>query len=319
MSPNTSTKPTINLLNNLTTLSTATNTQISSKNDSAITGTVVAAYGKRFQVELIDKKRISCVTRGKKTDLACGDVVTIKLTDKHEGVVESTLPRKTLLYRSNAFKSKMLAANVTQIIIVLATQPSFYEALLNRCLIAAEAANIKALIVLNKCDLADNDDAKQKLKLYTDLGYDVLSLSAKEDISTLRPYLQNEASILVGQSGMGKSTIINALLPNEDVRTREVSQVLDSGKHTTTAAHLYHLDNHSQLIDSPGLQEFGLHHLSTDELEHSFIEFRPYLGKCRFNNCKHLQEPDCAITFAVNTHKITPERLSIYKMLRLEI
>jgi ribosome biogenesis GTPase len=319
MSPNTSTKPTINLLNNLTTLSTATNTQISSKNDSAITGTVVAAYGKRFQVELIDKKRISCVTRGKKTDLACGDVVTIKLTDKHEGVVESTLPRKTLLYRSNAFKSKMLAANVTQIIIVLATQPSFYEALLNRCLIAAEAANIKALIVLNKCDLADNDDAKQKLKLYTDLGYDVLSLSAKEDISTLRPYLQNEASILVGQSGMGKSTIINALLPNEDVRTREVSQVLDSGKHTTTAAHLYHLDNHSQLIDSPGLQEFGLHHLSTDELEHSFIEFRPYLGKCRFNNCKHLQEPDCAITFAVNTHKITPERLAIYKMLRLEI
>ena len=319
MSPNTSTKPIINLLNNLTTTPAATNKQISPRNDSTMIGTVVAAYGKRFQVELTDKKRISCVTRGKKTDLACGDVVTLKLTDKHEGVVESTLPRKTLLYRSNAFKSKMLAANVTQIIIVLATQPSFYEALLNRCLIAAEAANIKALIVLNKCDLADNDDAKQKLKLYTDLGYRVLSLSAKEDISTLRPYLQNEASILVGQSGMGKSTIINALLPNEDVRTREVSHVLDSGKHTTTAAHLYHLDEHSQLIDSPGLQEFGLHHLSTDELEHAFIEFRPYLGKCRFNNCKHLQEPDCAITSAVDIHKITPERLAIYKMLRLEI
>ena len=319
MSPNTSTKPIINLLNNLTTTPAATNKQISPRNDSTMIGTVVAAYGKRFQVELTDKKRISCVTRGKKTDLACGDVVTLKLIDKHEGVVESTLPRKTLLYRSNAFKSKMLAANVTQIIIVLATQPSFYEALLNRCLIAAEAANIKALIVLNKCDLADNDDAKQKLKLYTDLGYRVLSLSAKEDISTLRPYLQNEASILVGQSGMGKSTIINALLPNEDVRTREVSHVLDSGKHTTTAAHLYHLDEHSQLIDSPGLQEFGLHHLSTDELEHAFIEFRPYLGKCRFNNCKHLQEPDCAITSAVDIHKITPERLAIYKMLRLEI
>lgn len=293
--------------------------QDNSVKDTVIQGTVVAAYGKRFQVELSDKKRISCVTRGKKTDLACGDVVTIKFTDKHEGVVESTLPRKTLLYRSNAFKSKMLAANVTQIIIVLATQPSFYEALLNRCLIAAEAADIKALIVLNKCDLADNDDAKQKLKLYTDLGYRVLSLSAKEDISTLRPYLQNEASILVGQSGMGKSTIINALLPNEDVRTREVSHVLDSGKHTTTAAHLYHLDEHSQLIDSPGLQEFGLHHLSTDELEHAFIEFRPFLGKCRFNNCKHLQEPDCAITSAVDAHKITSERLAIYKMLRLEI
>lgn len=297
----------------------STQTTVKSNFIAPLQGTVVAAFGKRFQVELTDKKRISCVTRGKRTDLACGDVVTIQLTDKHEGVIETTLPRKTLLYRSNAFKSKMLAANVTQIIIVLATQPSFYEALLNRCLIAAEAANIKALIVLNKCDLADNDDAKQKLALYTSLGYQVLPLSAKVDISILRPYLQGHASILVGQSGMGKSTIINSLLPNEDVRTREVSEVLDSGKHTTTAAHLYHLDEHSQLIDSPGLQEFGLHHLSTDELEHAFIEFRPFLGKCRFNNCKHLQEPDCAIKEAVSNNNITPERLTIYKMLRTEI
>ena len=298
------------------TINNANNTQ----DKTRLQGTIVAAYGKRFQVELTDgKSRISCVTRGKKTDLACGDVVLIKLTDKHEGVIETILPRKTLLYRSNAFKSKMLASNVTQIIVVLATQPSFYEALLNRCLIAAEAANIKALVVLNKCDLADNDDAKQKLALYTGLGYPVLALSAKEDISALRPYLQGEASILVGQSGMGKSTIINALLPNEDVRTREVSLVLDSGKHTTTAAHLYHLDQYSQLIDSPGLQEFGLHHLSTDELEHAFIEFRPFLGKCRFNNCKHLQEPDCAIKEAVIAGKISEERLAIYKMLRNEI
>lgn len=296
----------------------AVNPTLANKN-ALVQGVVVAAFGKRFQVELADKKRISCVTRGKKTDLACGDVVTIKLTDKHEGVVESTLPRQSLLYRSNAFKSKMLAANVTQIIIVLATQPSFYEALLNRCLVAAEAANIKPVIVLNKCDLSDNDDAKQKLALYTSLGYQVLPLSAKEDISTLRPFLQGQSSILVGQSGMGKSTIINALLPNESVRTQEVSQVLDSGKHTTTAAHLYHLDEHSQLIDSPGLQEFGLHHLSTDELEHAFVEFRPFLGKCRFNNCKHLQEPDCAITQAVRDGKVTQERFAIYKMLRTEI
>lgn len=300
-------------------LNPVTKTPSTETNDSFTQGVVVAAYGKRYQVELADKKRISCVTRGKKTDLACGDFVTLQLTDKHEGVVEGTLPRKSLLYRSNAFKSKMLAANVTQIIIVLATQPSFYEALLNRCLVAAEAADIRPIIVLNKCDLTDNDDAKQKLALYTQLGYQVLPLSAKQDISTLRPFLENESSILVGQSGMGKSTIINALLPNESVRTQEVSQVLDSGKHTTTAAHLYHLDEHSQLIDSPGLQEFGLHHLSTDELEHAFIEFRPFLGKCRFNNCKHLQEPDCAITTAVAEHKVTPERFAIYKMLRTEI
>lgn len=287
---------------------------------AVLQGTVVASYGKRYQVELSDsKQRISCVTRGKKTDLACGDIVTINLTDKHEGVVETTLPRKTLLYRSNAFKSKMLAANVSQVVIVLATQPSFYEALLNRCLIAAEAANIKPLIVLNKCDLADNDSAKQKLALYASLGYQVLQLSAKENISTLRPYLSGHTSILVGQSGMGKSTIINALLPSESVRTQEVSNVLDSGKHTTTATHLYHLDANSQLIDSPGLQEFGLHHLSTSELEHAFIEFRPYLGKCRFNNCKHLQEPDCAIKEAMECNKISAERLAIYKMLRMEI
>ncbi|MDP3210422.1 ribosome small subunit-dependent GTPase A [Methylotenera sp.] len=310
------------LINNTINLQNSEHVSISknAQDETSLQGTVVAAYGKRYQVELIDtKQRISCVTRGKKTDLACGDLVTLKLTDKHEGVVESTLPRKTLLFRSNAFKSKMLAANVTQIIIVLATQPSFYEALLNRCLIAAEAAGIKALIVLNKCDLADNHDALKKLALYTKLGYQVLPLSAKEDISSLRPYLQNEVSILVGQSGMGKSTMINALLPNEAVRTQEVSQVLDSGKHTTTAAHLYHLDENSQLIDSPGLQEFGLHHLSTDELEHAFIEFRPLLGKCRFNNCKHLQEPDCAITEALAQNKISAERLAIYKMLRTEI
>ena len=282
-------------------------------------GTVVAAYGKRYQIELPDKKRISCVTRGKKTDLACGDRVNLQLTDKHEGVIDSTLPRKTLLYRSNAYKSKMLAANVTQIIIVLATQPSFYQALLNRCLIAAEAAHIKPLIVLNKCDLEDSSQAKQKLGLYSGLGYRVLSLSAKEDISSLRPYLQGEASILVGQSGMGKSTMINALLPEEAVRTREVSMSLDSGKHTTTAAHLYHLDAQSQLIDSPGLQEFGLHHLSTDELEHAFIEFRPHLGLCRFSNCKHTQEPDCAIKQAMLEGKISPDRLAIYQLLRAEI
>lgn len=307
-----------------------------------IEGLVVAAYGKRYEVEIAaknndesisghsssnlpdsKKRRISCVTRGKKTDLACGDQVKIRLTDDGEngaeGVVESSLPRKTLLYRSNAFKSKTLASNVSQVVIVLATQPSFYEALLNRCLIAAEAAGIKALIVLNKCDLADNSDALAKLDLYRNLGYEVLPLSAKDDISPLHQHLTGHTSVLVGQSGMGKSTIVNALLPNENVRTREVSSVLDSGKHTTTAAHLYHLDEASQLIDSPGLQEFGLHHLSIEQLEHAFIEFRPYLGKCRFNNCRHMQEPDCAIIGAIESGAISKERLLSYQSLYAEV
>ena len=282
-------------------------------------GLVVASYGKRYQVELEDKSRISCVTRGKKTDLACGDIVNIKLTDKAEGVVESSQPRKTLLYRSSVIKSKILASNVTQIVIVLATQPSFYEALLNRCLVAAEAANIKPLIVLNKCDLAEVDDAKNKLKVYQALGYEVLHLSAKQDISALRPYLTNHQSVLVGQSGMGKSTMINALLPDQSVRTQIMSEALDSGKHTTTAAHLYHLDEHSSLIDSPGLQEFGLNHLSQQDLELAFKEFRPYLGKCRFNNCKHTHEPDCAVINAVQQGKISATRLKFYQELTAEI
>ena len=300
-------------------------------------GLVVAAYGKRYEVELkydltddltdnvtSHLRRISCVTRGKKTDLACGDLVNIKLTDKAEGIVESSLPRKSLLYRSNAIKSKILASNVTQIIIVLATQPSFYEALLNRCLIAAEAAKIKPLIVLNKCDLDDAADAKNKLKLYQDLGYEVVHLSAKQDISALTPYLNKHQSVLVGQSGMGKSTIINALLPKQNVRTQIMSEALDSGKHTTTATHLYHLadlglDANSSLIDSPGLQEFGLNHLSQQDLELAFIEFKPYLGHCRFNNCSHSHEPDCAITKAISERKISATRHAIYQIISTEL
>ena len=283
-------------------------------------GLVVAAFGKRYEVELDDKRRISCVTRGKKTDLACGDIVEIKLTDTSEGVVESSQARTSLLYRSNAFKSKILAANVTQIVIVLATQPSFYEALLNRCLVAAEAANIKPLIVLNKCDLPKANDAKNKLKLYEGLGYSVVYLVAKQDITPLLAYLENQQSVLVGQSGMGKSTIINSLLPNQKVRTQEISDALDSGKHTTTAAHLYHLNVpnlniNGALIDSPGLQEFGLHHLTNEEIEMAFKEFRPFLGHCKYSDCKHSHEPDCAVIGAVKSGKISPIRLEFYRQL----
>lgn len=289
------------------------------KKEALQQGLVVAAYGKRYGVEVEDGSQISCVTRGKKNDLACGDRVEVKMTDTHEGVVEKLHSRSSLLFRSNAYKTKTLASNVTQVIIVLATTPSFYEALLNRCLIAAEAAKIKALIVLNKCDLADNTEAMKLLSIYQNLGYQVQPLSAKNDIAPLKQWLKNQTSVLVGQSGMGKSTIVNALLPNSAVRTQEVSTVLDSGKHTTTAAHLYHMDSDSDLIDSPGLQEFGLNHLNIEELEHAFIEFRPFLGKCRFNNCKHLHEPDCAVISAVESGKVSPVRLAFYQAMTKEI
>jgi ribosome biogenesis GTPase len=282
-------------------------------------GLVIAAFGKRYDVELPDGRLSGCVTRGKKSDLACGDRVRIQLTSDNEGVVESTDPRSSLLYRSNAFRSKLLAANVTQIVIVLAAVPSFYEELLSRCLIAAEAAGIRALIVLNKADLPETDAAMQRLAPYGALGYRVQPLAAKQDATPLLPWLKGQRSVLVGQSGMGKSTLVNALLPEVNARTQEISTVLDSGKHTTTSARLYHLDDNSDLIDSPGLQEFGLNHLDRDALERAFVEFRPYLGKCRFNNCRHLKEPDCAILEAVAKKKIIPARLETYHKLMEEL
>lgn len=280
-------------------------------------GLIVAAYGKRYNVELPDGRLLSCVTRGKKVDNAAGDRVTVTLTADNEGVIEKTAARTTLLYRSNAYKSKILAANVTQILIVLATQPSFYEDLLNRCLVAAEAAGIRAVIILNKCDLP-NPQAIQKLQQYAELGYLTLQLNAKESVEPLRTLLEGHTSVLVGQSGMGKSTIINSLLPEARSKTQEISTTLDSGKHTTTATHLYHLNQQSAVIDSPGLQEFGLYHINETELEYAFVEFRPLIGHCKFNNCTHTHEPDCAILNAVKAGRIANERLQIFQQIRSE-
>ena len=281
-----------------------------------MSGQVSASFGRQLAVELADGRIITCVTRGKKTGVACGDHVQIKLTESDHGVIESVAPRSSRLYRSDAFREKIIAANVTQIIIVVAAVPSFYEELLNRCLMAAEAEGIKALIVLNKSDMvAETQQALKILQLYCDLGYLLVTLCAKQDVSSLRPYLAGHASVLVGQSGMGKSSIINALLPDAQVRTAEISEALDSGRHTTTSAHRYHLNADSHLIDSPGLQEFGLHHLDRTQIEHAFIEFRPYLGTCKFNDCKHVIEPGCKVLQAVSEGKINVRRLAAYQTL----
>jgi ribosome biogenesis GTPase len=235
-------------------------------------------------------------------------------------VVESTDPRTSLLYRSDQYRQKLIAANVTQIVVVLAVVPSFYEELLNRCLIAADSQNITALIVLNKSDLAaESVQAIERLKLYTSLGYRVVPMSAKLDVSPLRPLLQGQVSVLVGQSGMGKSTIINALIPGTDAVTSEVSTAMDSGRHTTTHARLYHLDAESSLIDSPGMQEFGLHHLTEQDIASALPEFRPLLGTCKFHNCRHLVEPGCAIIQAVAAGKVDARRLEAYRKLVKEI
>jgi ribosome biogenesis GTPase len=283
---------------------------------ASLEGQVIAAYGRQFTVELPDGRQVACVTRGKKSGAACGDRARIAITSPDQGVIEAIQPRQSLLYRSDAFREKIIAANVTQVIIVLAAVPSFYEDLVNRCLVAAEAARIKALIVLNKADLvAETARAMETLLPYRDLGYPLLTLCAHRDIAPLRPRLAGETSVLVGQSGMGKSSIINALFPAIHLETREISKTLDSGKHTTTFARLYHLDPDSHIIDSPGLQEFGLHHLKPDEIDHAFIEFRPYLGQCKFNDCHHRSEPGCAVLAAVEAGRIQRRRLAAFHKL----
>ncbi|MBS1131018.1 MAG: GTPase EngC [Proteobacteria bacterium] len=277
-------------------------------------GRVIAAHGRQYVVELADGSLLPCFPRGKKSDIACGDRVDIKRTSDDQGVIEAIQPRTSLLYRSNEIRQKLIAANVDQIIIVVATEPAFSDELITRALVAAESEEIEPLIVLNKCDLLDKlPAARERLSPLVALGYRVLELSALDHAEDLRPYLADRTSVLVGQSGMGKSTLVNALIPEARAATREISQALDSGKHTTTHAELYHLDDHSHLVDSPGLQEFGLGHLDRQEIEIAFREFRDYLGKCRFRDCRHDREPDCALLAAIDAGKIDKTRFTTYR------
>ena len=260
------------------------------------TGVVVAAHGRHYEVEAADGSRWQAMPPGKKSLFACGDRVHIEPAGDGQARILDHLPRESLIYRSDQWKQKLVAANVDQVVLVTATQPGFSDELLSRALVAAEHQGIRALIVLNKIDLADGlPAARDQLAPFRALGYPVLELSARRDVAPLLPWLRGHLSVLVGQSGMGKSTLINALVPGAAARTREISTALDSGKHTTTHATLYRLDDVSALIDSPGLQEFGLAHLSFGEIEHAFPEFRPTLGQCRFHDCHHAAEPDCAV------------------------
>lgn len=276
-------------------------------------GQIVAAFGRRYLVELPDASTLDCVTRGRRGSLACGDRVHVARTAPGQGVIESMAPRSTLLYRSDRAHQKLVAANVTQIVVVVAPVPTFHEDLVNRCLAAAEHGGMAALIALNKSDLPQAPEAFSALELYRPLGYRVVALSAKHDLAPLAQHLKGKTSVLVGQSGMGKSTIINALLPEASVRVAEISAALDSGRHTTTHARLYHLDAVSHIIDSPGLQEFGLHHVDAPDLAQAFVEFRPHLGQCRFRNCRHVTEPGCAVAAACMRGEISESRLESYR------
>jgi ribosome biogenesis GTPase / thiamine phosphate phosphatase len=281
-----------------------------------VDGQIVAAFGRQYLVEITNGEILSCVLRGKKSGAVCGDQVKVKRTTVGQGVIEAIFPRSTLIYRSNTIREKLIAANITQIIIVIAAVPSFDEELVNRCLVTAENQNIKALIVLNKTDLIEPTRVVLSgLSLYQKIGYTLLQLSAEKDITPLLPYLQGHLNVLVGQSGMGKSTLINTLIPDAGRATAKISSTLDSGRHTTTHAQLYHLDKNTHIIDSPGIQEFGLHHISNTNLAWGFIEFHPYIGKCKFSDCLHINEPGCALILAMHERKIDTRRLGFYRKL----
>lgn len=292
---------------------------------AALLGTVVAAHGRHYLVAPSDDPSsastlLNCVTRGKKSDVAVGDVIVYKTTSPNQGVIESITERKTLLYRSDQYRSKLLAANLTQMLIVVATEPSWSDDLVSRALVAAEAGGINAQLILNKTDIADQlPAARRRLAMYEQIGYPVQYVSAKADpaatLHTLTPILHDQSTILIGQSGMGKSSLINLLIPDADIATREISAALDTGKHTTTFVRRYRLDDCSTVIDSPGFQEFGLHHLTEGMLERAFPEFRPFLGQCRFYNCHHHAEPGCAVLDAVQAGRINPLRHALYAQL----
>jgi len=286
------------------------------------TGRVVAAHGRRFLIEAGDNV-IECVTRGRKSDIVCGDQVVFDMTDANKGVIEKVEARSNLLYRSDEFRSKLIAANLDLAVVVVAAVPYFREELLIRCLVACESADIPVLIALNKSDLPETVALHQHLEHYVQLGYPQITVSAHGDLTELQTHLTGKTSVLVGASGVGKSTLLNALAPEANAATGEISLALDAGKHTTTNARLFHLpsngqngDNHAgDLIDSPGMQEFGLTHLSQAALMHAFPEIRNRAGECRFYNCRHLKEPGCAILAAAQAGDILPNRLRVYQSL----
>ena len=295
---------------------------------------LTASYGRHYLAQKIaddgshSGPLIQVSTPAKQHIGAVGDVMVLESTSLDQARIIRIEERRNLLYRSDAFKSKLIASNVDQILVVLATQPAFSPDLLGRAVVAAEAHEIDLHILLNKCDLtASLSTARKLVQPYARMGYPVTEVSAKFDpisMASMQAALCGKVSVLVGQSGMGKSSLLNAWVPNAAAVTQEYSVRLDTGKHTTTACRYFDLPEWGRddqgrlgaLIDSPGFQEFGLAHLSVSELQHAFREFKDLLGHCRFHNCAHQSEPDCAIRNAVGQNQITPERLNLFRQLR---
>ena len=280
-----------------------------------VEGRVVADFGREFLVEFADRRQVVCTRKGKRQDATCGDFVEVRLTGSAQGSIERIGTRRNLLYRSDQWREKIFAANVDQVVILLAPKPPFSEAFLNMSLVACEAAGLPVVIALNKADLPEHAQSRKALDPYGKIGYTVIAMSAKFDVAPLLPFLEKKITLLVGQSGMGKSKTVNALVLSDVARVGDLTASRDAGAHTTTFSRFYRLDRDTAIIDTPGFQSFGLFHLTEDQIGEAMREFRPFLGRCKFNDCAHLNEPGCEVIEASRRGEISRERLSFYQVL----
>jgi len=292
-------------------------------------GLIVANHGRHFLVEAASGPRIICHSRGKKSQGVVGDRVQWQAS-RDEGTIETIEPRRNLFYRQDEVRTKSFAANLDQVLILIAAEPAFSNQQLSRALIAAEAQGIAPVIVLNKRDLAEPfERAWQWLAPYRAMDYAVVPVALKpaseHDLATLMAHLKGKTTLVLGPSGAGKSTLINRLVPQANVLTGELSHALRAGKHTTTSTTWYWLDNDktSALIDSPGFQEFGLRHIDPMRLARYMPDLAAHADTCRFYNCTHLHEPGCAVMAARDAPAvgatISADRYRIYTELFAEL
>ena len=292
-------------------------------------GLIVANYGRHCLVEASNGKRLICHSRGKKSQGLVGDRVLWQAS-RDEGTIEKIEERKNVLYRQDEIRTKSFAANLDQILILIAAEPEFSSSQLSRALIAAEAEHITPIIGLNKSDLVEPfARAWEWLQPYRKMHYGVLPLSLKKsgdvDRSELLKLLAGKTTLVLGPSGAGKSTLINLLVPGALAHTNEISQALNSGKHTTTSTTWYWVDSDktTALIDSPGFQEFGLNHIDPAQLAAYMPDLKPHVKNCRFYNCSHRHEPGCGVIAAVQTDGgtdgISENRYKIYCDLYAEL
>ncbi|GLR72527.1 small ribosomal subunit biogenesis GTPase RsgA [Agaribacter marinus] len=289
-----------------------------------IGGRVISRFGKHAIVESTDEKKQvhNCFIRRTVESVVCGDQVlfrpSISNEERDRGIIEAVLDRKSVLTRPDYYDGvKPIAANIDQIMVVSSILPAFSSHIIDRYLVACEQAKIEPIILVNKIELLDEKELcklDKQLDIYRHLGYKVFLVSCKTHIgiSSFVDELSDKVSVFVGQSGVGKSSLVNQLLPDAKEQVGDVSENSGLGQHTTTAAKLLHFSNGGELIDSPGVREFGLWHLSKEEVTTGFIEFRRYLGGCKFSDCSHKSDPGCLITDAVNTGDIEESRYQSY-------